>query len=88
VAGARSKIVILKALSASEPLENFAILVQGIPHQVLATEHTVALAPSIDDGRPFVAAELKVEGEQAFIPDLDAVEKALMDVVDRWQVTG
>jgi chemosensory pili system protein ChpC len=88
VAGARSKIVILKALSASEPLENFAILVQGIPHQVLATEHTVALEPPIDDGRPFVAAELKVEGEQAFIPDLDAVEKALMDVVDRWQVTG
>ena len=61
---------------------------QGIPHQVLATDHTVELETSIDDGRPFVAADLKVEGEKAFIPDLDAVEKALMDVVDRWQVTG
>ncbi len=87
-AGARSKIVILKALSAREPLENFAVLVQGIPHQVLATDHTVELETPIDDGRPFVAADLKVEGEKAFIPDLDAVEKALMDVVDRWQVTG
>ena len=85
---ARSKIVILKALSASEPLGNFAVLVQGIPHQVLATNHTVTLESQINGGRPFVAAEVQVEGEQAFIPNLDAVEKALMDVVDRWQVTG
>ena len=35
-----------------------------------------------------MAADLQVEGEQAFIPNLDAVEKALMDIVDRWQVTG
>lgn len=87
-AGARSKIVILKSLSAREPLENFAVLVQGIPHQVLATDHTVTLESPINDGRPFVAADLQVEGEQAFIPNLDAVEKALMDIVDRWQVTG
>ncbi len=87
-AGARSKIVILKSLSASEPLENFAVLVQGIPHQVLATDHTVTLESPINGGRPFVAADLQVEGEQAFIPNLDAVEKALMDIVDRWQVTG
>jgi chemosensory pili system protein ChpC len=86
--GARSKIVILKALSASEPLKNFAVLVQGIPHQVLATNQTVTLESPINDGRPFVAADLQVEGEQAFIPDLDAVEEALMDVVDRWRVTG
>ena len=87
-AGPRSKIVILKSLSASEPLENFAVLVQGIPHQVLATDHTVTLESPINDGRPFVAADLQVEGERAFIPNLDAVEKALMDIVDRWQVTG
>jgi len=87
-AGARSKIVILKALSAGEPRMKFAVLVQGIPHQVLATDQTVTLESPINDGRPFVAADLRVEGEQAFIPNLDAVEKALMDVVDRWQVTG
>jgi len=84
-AGARSKIVIMKALSASEPLENFAVLVQGIPHQVLATDHTVTLETPVNGGRRFVAADLRVEGEQAFIPDLDAVEKALLDVVDQWQ---
>jgi len=87
-ARARSKTVIMKALSASKPLENFAVLVQGIPHQVLASDHTVKLDAPINGGRPFVAAELQVEGQRAFIPDLDAVEKALLDVVDQWQVTG
>ena len=34
-AGARSKMAVMKAQSAGEALKNFAILVQGIPHQVL-----------------------------------------------------
>jgi len=87
-AGARSKIVIINALSASGLLKNYAVLVQGIPHQVLARDHTVKLETPIDGGRPFVAADLQVEGERAFIPDLDAVEKALLDAVDHWQMSG
>jgi hypothetical protein len=35
-----------------------------------------------------VALDLQVEGEQAFIPDMDAVEKALLDVVDQWRTTN
>ena len=86
--GARPKLVIMNALSASESLKNYAILVQGIPHQVLASDRTVKLETPINGARPFVAADLQVEGERAFIPDLDAVENALLDVVDHWQVTG
>ncbi len=86
-AEARSKIVIMNALSASESLKNYAILLQGIPHQVLARDHTVKLETPISNARPFVAADLQVEGERAFIPDLDAVEKALLDVGDHWQIT-
>jgi chemosensory pili system protein ChpC len=85
--GARSKIVIMNTLSANGPLENYAVLVQGIPHQVLATDHTLRLETPVDGARPFVAADLQVEGERAFIPDLDAVEKALLDVVDLWRAT-
>ena len=86
--GARSKVVVMNALSGNESLKNYAVLVQGIPHQVLATDHTVALDTPINGARPFVAADLRVEGERAFIPDLDAVEKALLDVVDEWQVSA
>ena len=87
-AGARSKIVVMNTLSASDSLKNYAVLVQGIPHQVLATDHTVRLETPINGARPFVAADLQVEGARAFIPDLDAVEKALLDTVDQWQVPG
>ncbi len=85
--GARSKIVVINALSANESLETYAVLVQGIPHQVLATNHTLRLETPENGARPFVAADLRVEGERAFIPDLDAVEKALLDVADQWRVT-
>jgi chemosensory pili system protein ChpC len=86
--GARSKVVVINALSGDESLKNYAVLIQGIPHQVLATDHTVALDTPVNGARPFVAADLQVEGERAFIPDLDAVEKALLDVADEWQVPG
>ncbi len=86
--GSRSKVVVMNALSGNESLANYAVLVQGIPHQVLATEHTVALDTPITGARPFAAVDLQIEGERAFIPDLDAVEEALLDVVDEWQVPG
>ena len=76
----RSKVVVLNALSGNERLAHYGVLVQGIPHQVLASERTIELDESVDDARPFVAAELLVDGERAFIPDLDAVEQALLEV--------
>ena len=86
--GRRSKVVVMNAFTASAPLENFAVLVQGIPHQVLATDHTVQLETPINGARPFVAADLSVEGELAFVPDMDAVEKALLDAADAWRRAG
>ena len=84
-AGARSKVVVIKTLSASEALRNFAVLVQGIPHQILAADHSVAVRAPINGARPFVALDLQIEDEQAFIPDMDAIERALLDVVDYWR---
>ena len=83
--GARSKVVVINALSANASFENYAILVQGIPHQVLATDHTVVLEEAPNGARPFVVADLMVEGEKAFIPDLDAVERGLLDSAAEWQ---
>lgn len=77
----RSKIVVMNTLSNSGSLEHYAVLVQGIPHQVLATERTIELDRSVNGTRPFVAAELQVAGARAFIPDLDAIERALLDIV-------
>lgn len=86
--GGRSKVVVMKALTGSGPLHNYAFLVQGIPHQVLATGESVEIDESVRNTRPFVALDVQVEGHRAFIPDLDAVEQALIDVIDDWQVVG
>jgi len=80
-AGARSKAVVLNALCGFESLTHYGVLVQGIPHQVLATERMLERDTSVTEARPFVAAELLIDGEKAFIPDLDAVEKALLDLI-------
>ena len=86
--GARSKVVVMKALTASEGLSNYAVLVQGIPHQVLATGDTVTRDPQANGARPFVAADLLTEGGQALVPDLDAVERALIGAADSWRSAG
>lgn len=83
--GDRAKLVVMHALSAAEILQYYAVLVQGIPRQVLASEQSVQPAPDLDSERTFVAAELRVEGERAFIPDLDGIEKALLLAADAWR---
>ena len=81
----RSKIVVLRALSAALDPGYYAVLTQGIPRQVLASSATVQSAAAVDGERPFVAAELNVDGEHSFIPDLDAVERALVAAALSWK---
>lgn len=87
-AGPRSKVVILHALSAKQSLAHYGLLVQGIPHQVLASERSVELDTAAAEARRFVAAELRINGEKAFIPDLDSVERALLDMAADKQEDG
>lgn len=87
-AGARAKVVVMKALTRDPGLTNYAVLVQGIPHQVLATGQLLTREAPVNGARPFVAADLQVDGRQAFIPDLDAVERALGDAADSWRPIG
>ena len=87
-AGARSKVVVMKAITGDASLPNYAVLVQGIPHQVLATGEALTWETPINGARPFVAADLRMDSGQALIPDLDAVEEALLDVADRWRQAG
>jgi chemosensory pili system protein ChpC len=82
--GERAKIVVLRSLGAEEPLAFYALLIQGIPRQVLASSRTVQSRPR-DRDRPFVAQDLDLEGERAFIPDLDALERALVAFADSWR---
>ena len=80
----RAKIVVLRVLGDAKALTHYAMLVQGIPKQVIASPQTVqAATPGAE--RPFVASEVSLEGERAFIPDLDALERALVALAPSWQ---
>lgn len=80
----RAKLVVLRTLGADRALKHYALLLQGIPGQVLASSRTVQSAAR-DGERPFVAEEVMLEGERAFIPDLDALERALVAFAASWQ---
>lgn len=86
--GSRSKVVVMKALSPGDTLKHYAVLLQGIPHQVLASGETVTRDPSMNGARPFVAVDLSMDGARASIPDLDALEQALLDVAEKWESIG
>jgi chemosensory pili system protein ChpC len=86
--GTRSKLVVMHGITGSESLRYYAVLLQGIPRQILATRHTVKAAGPAGGERPFVAAELQLDGEQASIPDLDDLEKALLAALDAWRKPG
>lgn len=86
--GTRSKLVVMHGITGSESLRYYAMLLQGIPRQILATRHTVKAAGGSGGERAYVAAELQLDGEPAFIPDLDGIEKALLAALDTWRKPG
>lgn len=79
----RAKIVVLRALETARSPDHYALLIQGIPRQVLASPRNVQ-SRSHDGERPFVAMEVNIDGERAFIPDLDALERALGAFAESW----
>ncbi len=85
-AGLGSKIVVLKALGGDPRLPFFALLTHGFPRLV-----TIAADVLLDAGDdesdastalPFgVRARVRLNDEDAFIPDIDAIETAVRDAL-------
>jgi len=86
--GERAKSVVLRAVGESDALRYYAVLVQDIPRQVLASQRTVQAAPASGREAEFVQCELRVEGAPGFIPDIDALESALIASSAAWRRDG
>lgn len=84
----RAKSVVIRALGDTQALRYYAVLVQDVPRQVLASERIVQPAPPRGGGRAFVRCEVSVEGTPAFIPDVDALESALVASSAAWHRGG
>jgi chemosensory pili system protein ChpC len=76
-AGGSARIAVLKALSNRSDMPYFGIVTKQIPRLLTVYQEGVEPENEGAAGLPGVAAELRVNGEQAIVPDLDAIEAAL-----------
>lgn len=72
--GLGSKVIVLKALGGDAKRPFFAVLTQGFPRLVTVTEEALATAAD-DDGVPEgVLARVRLNEDDALLPDLAALE--------------
>ena len=75
--GLGSKVIVLKALGGNPKRPYFALLTQGFPRLVTVTEQTLATQEE-GDGRPAgVLARVRLNENDAMVPDLAALEQRL-----------
>ena len=74
----KARIVVFNALGGSSSLPFFATLAQGIPHLIQANQSIVTALAESDEHPTGVLCPVLVEGEPAVIPDLDAMEKLIL----------
>ncbi len=71
------RIAIFNAPGGDSRLPFFAILVQGIPHLIMANQ-SVVTALAEQEAEEGVLAHVLIEAEPAIIPDLDRIESILL----------
>lgn len=75
--GHRARVAICNTLNGNEQLPYIGILLRSAPHLVRVTEDS--LVPVDGDQSPMAINRVTVNGVEALIPDLDALESALSD---------
>jgi chemosensory pili system protein ChpC len=73
-----SRIAILNALGGNPDLPFFAVVVQGIPHLVLANQSVVTALAEDKAEQEGVLSHVLIEAEPAIIPDLDRMESIIL----------
>ncbi|MDX1250844.1 MAG: chemotaxis protein CheW [Gammaproteobacteria bacterium] len=73
---AQQKIVVLKTLGNDPELPFIALVMQGIPRALRVDKEMVA-PDSHDVTAPLILKHINVQGQAAYIPNLDALESAV-----------
>ncbi len=74
-----SRIAILNTLNGNQQIPYVALVTQGIPSLAIVQEAGLAEKDSTDE-RQAVAANVEVGGIAAIIPDIDEIEKRLLQL--------
>lgn len=75
----RSRIAICYTLNGNPNLPYIGILLSAIPQLARATEETVRLSERPEVPGDFKSQQLRINGREAWIPDLDALERAITE---------
>ena len=75
--GLGSKVIVLKALGGNPKRPYFALLTQGFPRLVTVTAETLATQEEGDGLPPGVLARVRLNENDAMVPDLAALELRL-----------
>lgn len=71
--GLGSKVIVLKAFGGNAKMPYFAVLTQGFPRLVTIGRDSL-LVDEVTDLPPGVSARVRLNEDDAFVPDLGAVE--------------
>jgi chemosensory pili system protein ChpC len=80
--GHRARIAICRTLNDHSDRPYTGILLRAIPRLIRVTEELIAPIERPDQERVMVARQVWVGGQEAWIPDLDALEQALAEVLE------
>lgn len=74
----RSRFAVLNTTGVNESLPFIAILTQGLPRLARVTEEEITQREDADN-KPYELMHVSWAGEEAVIPDVEAIERAFLD---------
>lgn len=81
--GHRARIAICYALGGDEKIQYVALMLRAIPRLIRIDEETIEVAGEIGDVGPMVLSQVRINGEEAWIPNLEALEEAVREYFHR-----
>lgn len=80
--GLGSKVIVLKALGGDTKRPYFAVLTQGFPRLVTVTDAALSRLDEAGDELPEgVLSRVRLNEDNAYVPDLEELEASLRDVM-------
>ena len=79
--GNRARIALCKTISDATTRPYTALLIQSIPRLVTVTEKTISVIQDENEQPPLLAHHVNIIDQEAWIPDMDALERSLEEVL-------
>ncbi len=80
--GHRARIALCNTINSASVLPYTGFLLRTIPRLVRVTEESIVPLDEQEEPRPMVSRHLMINDQEAWIPNLDALEQALVEILD------